>query len=907
MLLSFKRLRSKLIAICMLITLFALVALSGAVLRKVQQLNTQALFTELQVFSSVIKDAIYASLEFEDYDSITNIIQNVTRPNPNIELVCIYAKDSVTTDLITTITRGLEPLSANNCKDQVFSTRLDSSNNYAELSTFLRRQTTNEIIGSVYIRVSTKSIYAVFDDILYTIISILILILLLAYIIATIFGKLITQPLRDMRDIAHKITLNKDYSLRAHKTTNDELGFLVTSFNDMLDTIEKQNDALVESQHKLGDLVTALSESEEHFRVIFEQAGDSIILVDLDTLRFYEYNKIAHLTLGYTREEFSKLTVKEISRPIYPEQSSQLRLSDEYIPRSFETKLISKSGEELDVNVSAQDVVIRKRPFRVLILRDITEQKRIDREVVSLNSRMRAVLDSATQVAIIATDLEGNINVFNRGAELLLKYSQTEILDQKNLTDMYLESELKAQQQRIASELSIKCNYFQALTERVNTIGIESGSWHYVAADDEQIPVQVTLTGIRDHIGQLRGFLCMAYDLRSNIEAEQKRTALEAQLQQSQKMETIGTLAGGIAHDLNNLLTPIVGYTEMVMQDIDAESKQYRFLDRVIQGAIRAKKLVKQILTFSHQVKQQTQAFLMSDIINEVVKLLEASLPPTIKLTAEFKDPDLVIKADTTQIHQVLMNLCTNAAHALGDTEGVLSITLEKAQIDETQVDEAQSGNLSPGSYAKVSVTDNGSGMSESTLKRIFEPFFTTKAVGEGTGLGLSVAHGIIKNHKGDIQVESQLEHGTSFHVYIPLVDEQVTPMLALQDQEHETASILYIDDEEEIAEMACEMLERQGYTVTMAIGSLEAWDIYQSRPDDFDVVISDQTMPVMKGTDLATKIHEQNPKQPILLVTGLGGIIEDRLLEQVGINEVINKPVVINDLVSAITRVLSN
>ena len=379
---------------------------------------------------------------------------------------------------------------------------------------------------------------------------------------------------------------------------------------------------------------------------------------------------------------------------------------------------------------------------------------------------------------------------------------------------------------------------------------------------------------------------------------EKRQRELETQLQQSQKMETIGTLAGGIAHDLNNLLTPVLGYTELLLEDSrDNESHQQR-LQRILSASLRAKELVKQILTFSHQIDHDAQPTQVKDIVKEVLELLFASLPANIKLNVDVIDPDAKIFADLTKIHQVLMNLATNAAHAIGDKEGQITISIDSEDLHE----DTSSIILPSGKYVKLSVRDTGCGISKAALSRIFEPFFTTKDVGEGTGLGLSVVHGIIRAHDGVIRVNSKVNKGTTFDIYLPYYTEvveskEVNTELLVGDKKR----IMLVDDDESVLALSTEILKRRGYIVDSFSHSLKALQAFKLAPNSFDIVITDESMPDMVGTQLAREIHTLNASLPIVLLTGLGQILSTKEQTDLGIIQVISKPVLSNDLVKII------
>ena len=425
----------------------------------------------------------------------------------------------------------------------------------------------------------------------------------------------------------------------------------------------------------------------------------------------------------------------------------------------------------------------------------------------------------------------------------------------------------------------------------------------YKDSEDSEVPVEQTLTRIIDNEGNHHGFLCIVIDLRDKMAEQQRQDELESQLLHSQKMETIGTLAGGIAHDLNNLLTPVMGYTEMLLEDNRDNDKQERRLQRILNASLRAKELVKQILTFSHHVDHFSEPALIKSIVSEVLELIFASLPPQIQLTVDMKDPVARIFADINKIHQVLMNLCTNAMHAIGDKDGQITIEIDSIDYDESVGDLV----LPSGKYAVIKVQDTGVGISDITRQRIFEPFFTTKEVGEGTGLGLSVVHGIVTSHNGTIRVQSELDKGSVFSVYLPFYEE-----LEAQVTTETTAPfgsgkrVMIVDDDEPVLQLSEELLKRKGYYVEAFSDSTKALHALRLVPDAFDVVITDQSMPELKGTELTREIRKFNEEIPVILLTGLGGMFDLDEQGDLNIARVVSKPVLSNDLMQIIYEVTS-
>jgi PAS domain S-box-containing protein len=380
---------------------------------------------------------------------------------------------------------------------------------------------------------------------------------------------------------------------------------------------------------------------------------------------------------------------------------------------------------------------------------------------------------------------------------------------------------------------------------------------------------------------------------------------IELQLQQSQKMEAIGTLAGGIAHDFNNILSAILGYTELALIDAESESSLYHSLQEIFRAGERAKDLVKQILTFSRQAEQERKPVLLKPISKEVIKFLRASLPTTIDIRQEIISESLVM-ADPIQIHQLLMNLCTNAGHAMGKKGGKLTVKLLDTYLDADAV--AEHPELKTGPHIELTICDTGHGIPAHLIDRIFDPFFTTKEKGEGTGMGLSVAHGIVGSCGGKIVASSELGEGSTFKIYLPAVEkEEPSPPLGVEPVKSGTESILFVDDEIPLVDIGKQMIESLGYKVTTRTSSLEALELFRAKPDGFDLVITDMTMPNMTGDVLAKEMIRINPDIPVILCTGYSARITQQQAASMGIRAFVSKPVVRKDIAETIRRVLND
>ena len=395
------------------------------------------------------------------------------------------------------------------------------------------------------------------------------------------------------------------------------------------------------------------------------------------------------------------------------------------------------------------------------------------------------------------------------------------------------------------------------------------------------------------------------YDLTERIEAEKEKKDLGRQLRQAQKMEAVGTLAGGIAHDFNNILSAVIGFTEMAMEDAPPDSALTYNMEQVLQAGLRAKHLVQQILAFSRQSEHEMKPVQLDRIIKEACALLRASLPTTIDIRTDIRTAAFIM-GDPTQMHQVLMNLGTNAGHAMRDRGGRLVVMLREATLEEVR--EKGLPRMDAEAYLQLVVQDTGQGIPPTIMDRIFDPFFTTKEHTEGTGMGLSVAHGIIKSHGGLIDVESQVGRGTTFHIYLPKI------MPRAKAHQHNalplpsgSERVLLVDDETMLVDMGRQVLTRLGYQVTACTNSVEALQHFQKDPAAFDLVITDMTMPHLTGKELATALLKIKPALPIILCTGFSETITEETAKRIGIKAFILKPIVMSDLAETMRKVLDS
>ncbi|BBO90100.1 response regulator [Desulfosarcina ovata] len=421
--------------------------------------------------------------------------------------------------------------------------------------------------------------------------------------------------------------------------------------------------------------------------------------------------------------------------------------------------------------------------------------------------------------------------------------------------------------------------------------------------DGREVPVLKTVS--RTTLEGRECFMESFIDLTEQIRVEADKEKLETQLRQAQKMEALGTLAGGIAHDFNNILTAVLGYSELGLQDLGPQHPFYTKLQAINHAGSRARALVKQILSFSRMQEQLQAPLKISPILKEVLKLLQSSLPASIRITTAIK-ADRTVLGDPTQIHQIIMNLCTNAYHAMQMQGGELRVSLEEVAIDAAETPSAV--DLPPGPYLCLTVADTGTGINPAIIDRIFDPYFSTKDKSKGTGLGLAVVHGIVKRHGGSITVESKVNAGSCFTVLLPICADTSTengkqPVSLPRGSEH----VLLVDDEKEIVDIGNEMLSRLGYRVTGVVGSLPALELFKTDPFRFDLVITDYNMPGMSGDQMARQMLAIRKELPIIVCTGFSEFFDSQRAQALGIRQTLMKPLTMEALANTVREALAS
>jgi PAS domain S-box-containing protein len=573
-----------------------------------------------------------------------------------------------------------------------------------------------------------------------------------------------------------------------------------------------------------------------------------------------------------------------IRRPIVTLQEGINRVAKGNYSYGFEKV---QHAELAGIGSQFQEMARRVKERETALKLEVDERLRVEASLRASEEKYRNILETMEE-GYFEVDLEGNVTFFNDATSTMSGYGPDELIGM-SYRQLLSESD--------ADMMSRRFDQAYSSGEPTDLIHFEvqtkAGGVRYVETSMSQVIGPEGVSGFR---GIIR-------DITDRIHTEKERSRLERQFQQAQKMEAIGTLAGGIAHDFNNILSAVIGYTELVLHEETIGLPQKSNLRKVLKAGHRAKGLVNQILTFSRQSDLEKEPLLVKLIIKEALKLLRATLPANIEIRSEIKSEALVV-ADPTQIHQVIMNLCANAGHAMLEAGGTLYVGLEEKRLDNQFV--AKHTDVTAGNFLRLRVSDNGPGIPEDIQDRIFDPFFTTKKKGEGTGMGLSVVHGIVKSHAGFIKVSSEFTKGTTFDIFLPITQDKA---MAIGEKETPLATgterILFVDDEEFQADIGKQMLGRLGYHVVTQTNSTEALLLFRQDPAAFDMVISDMTMPVMTGDILAREMFKVRPDIPIIICTGYSERMSEDEARDMGIMGYAMKPIVMKELAEMIRSVL--
>jgi two-component system cell cycle sensor histidine kinase/response regulator CckA len=656
--------------------------------------------------------------------------------------------------------------------------------------------------------------------------------------------------------------------------------------------------------------------------------ADPVFIYDAITYKFLHCNEAAIDNYGYTKEEILVMTPFDLHRP---EDFENVRENiDKRIVRWGDTYThLTKDRRERIVEITATDIYFDGKPAWMSVVHDITERnlleeelhkyrfqleemvnertievllanKQLKQEVLERKKAELAILESEKKVrniieksrdGIILVDENGSIIQWNSGQETIYGTKRAMVVGKK-IWNVQFQHEPKAQRNE-ENHKNIEKIWADFYQTGVNPFKNDLHVSRIERPDGNLRDVQQLYFTIETDNGVMMA--CTTRDITEKL-------LMEKQLTQTQKMEAMGILAGGIAHDFNNVLGGIIGYTDLALRRADKDTQLKKYLDQVLTASRRATDLVKQILTFSRgDDMEKKEPVQLSIIVKEALKLLRSTLPETIEIISKIEARGCFILANPTQFHQVIMNLCTNAIHAMKEQGGIMEVRL----TEETIEDSVYKG-IKPGPHVRLTVSDTGCGIKQELLDKIFDPFFTTKKPGEGTGMGLAVVHGIVEGHQGHISVFSKEGQGTTFSILVPtIVDVIHKPEKAEQDIPRGNERILLVEDDAYLAEAEKKMLEELGYKVTALTSSVEALEIFQKLPDRFDIIIADYAMPKMTGLQMIRKIRSISPDIPVIICTGYSKVVQQQKITSLGIGEIIMKPIELGYIASSIRRLL--
>jgi len=618
------------------------------------------------------------------------------------------------------------------------------------------------------------------------------------------------------------------------------------------------------------------------FHIMSQQATDGLCIIDPHTSRFLAVNEVCHKRLGYSREELLAKRVIDISAT-EPDMDSWKRHVEQLRQvefMCFDGEQISRDGSILPVEVNVRLLQEGGEEYMVSVARDISERRAAERTLLEEKNKLEAVL----------AGLGDGISMQDRNFRVLYQ-NETH---KARLGDCLGKRCYEAYQKndRVCDGCQVqKCFADGKIHHKESSSLDQDGKrWH----------VAISASPLRDADGHIYAAIESFRDITKNKQLEEK-------LRQAQKHEAIGTLAGGIAHDFNNILSIIMGYSELIQLRLEPGSESAEMMGQVLQASSRARDLVKQILSFSRADEKKLIPLDVAVVVKEAMKMMRSSIPTTVEIEQEIDPRAGAVMADSTHLHQIIINLCTNAYQAMQESGGTLWVSVaqeELCQASNAGVD----GEIPPGSYICLSVRDNGPGILSEEMSRIFDPYFTTKPKGQGTGLGLAVVMGIVKKCRGYITVESRQGEGVEFKVYLPSVgggESGVGAANAQVSKEVMGERILVVDDEASVVDLERRILDSKGYDVVGAAGPLEALEILQKAPDEIDLIITDMTMPKMTGAQLVEQVRAVRADLPIILCTGYSNLIDKERAESLGISRYLMKPLSHNELTEAVAEAL--
>jgi PAS domain S-box-containing protein len=663
-----------------------------------------------------------------------------------------------------------------------------------------------------------------------------------------------------------------------------EVEFTEQHSRRILSALQSKSFKLESLVAKLETTQKALQASEERYRLISTTMSDYVYA--------FCYNEQGQIEIEWISGAFKTITGFEANTyqtlnqwvaNIVPDDRKWFysAMTQTTNPREMELEYRFKtaSGDIIWLRDISSAVIDddNKTVGRVGAVRDVTKAKEDEIQY----KRLATAVESAAE-SIIITDVDGQIRYVNPAFEAITGHAADEVMGKNP---------------RLLQSGKHGKEFYQRMWLNLKVGEVWRGNIINKKKDGSLFEIEAVISPVVDNNGTINNFIAVQRDMT-------REKILEAQVRQSQKLEAIGTLAGGIAHDFNNILSAILGFSELCLSDVEDDANLRSNINEILRAGKRARDLVQQILTFARQSDREERPINFGLIVKEAIKMLRASIPATIEMSHELTSKGLVM-GDPSELHQIIMNLCTNASQAMESKSGEMTIRLHDVALDEN--DKYLRDKLKAGYYVKLVIGDTGMGMTPSQMERIFDPFYTTKEKGEGTGLGLSVVHGIVENHGGIIKVYSEPGIGSTFTVLLPAIKhgafgviEAAPPPLA-QGREH----VLFLDDEPSIVKMTTQILTLLGYQVTSFNNAPEAVACFEAAPEAFDIVISDVTMPKMNGAEVARRMMAIRRDIPVILCSGFTKLFGESDAKAMGIRSILTKPLSRNELANTIRAVL--
>ncbi len=658
----------------------------------------------------------------------------------------------------------------------------------------------------------------------------------------------------------------------------------------------KSRDLLRTTLDELIITQQTLQQQEKHFRSLIENATDLILVLDHEG-KFEYLSPSVERIVGFKPDELvGQDALSRIHDDDLERTKGILHEAAENLGNVYEAdyRYRHKDGTWRHMSSTGRGILEADGTVRIVVnTRDRTEAFSIEQALQESERRFRQLAENLPVVFwIVSNDWKEVYYVSPAYSEIWGADPESLYRHPSSWLDMVHEEDLD--------------QVTAAISEKIGSgyTGVVLPEYRIIRPDGFIRWIQARASPVRDEQGDIYRLAVIAQDITKRREAEKERENFQKMLMQAQKMEAIGTLAAGIAHDFNNILSIILGYTELTRLKLPKNSKNYKSLSEVLDGAIRAKGLVNQILAFGRESEGIQETVDLGTIVNEVMKLIRATIPATIEIQINLAGDAGPVFADPVQMHQVLMNLCTNAYQAMSEKGGVLSVSLESVHVDEKLA--SSHDGLEINDYIRLNISDTGVGMDSVTMSRIFDPFFTTRKHEQGTGLGMSVVHGIVKSHDGAILVESEPGKGTTVIIYLPEAKgDSILGIAKIEGVPRGSESILLVDDEPALAAMGEQILQSLGYSVTSFSSSLDAIEDFRKKPDQYDLVITDQTMPGMTGVELAREIRALRKNMPIILCSGFNDFVNEEHALQLGVSAYLRKPIDRKTLAQMVRKVL--